>query len=77
MICAGDGGATTKSACHKDSGGPLVCHTGVNGTWVLHGIVSWGSGRCDATEAYTVFARVSYFRNWINLNIRTYSQASG
>ena len=75
MVCAGHGGAKRIIGCHGDSGGPFVCKTGVNGTWVLHGAVSWGSGRCDATKAYTVFARVAYFRDWINLNIRRYSSS--
>jgi len=64
MVCSGDGGNTRKSGCHGDSGGPFVCQ--INGRWELHGAVSHGSPRCASTETYTVFARVAYFRSWIN-----------
>lgn len=55
---------TNHSACHGDSGGPLVCLDN-NGSWVVHGIVSWGSAACDTSDAYTVFAKVSQFVDWI------------
>ena len=64
MICAGYGGSSRLSGCHGDSGGPFVCNIG--GKWELHGAVSWGSGTCDSKKSYTVFARVSEFRNWID-----------
>jgi len=64
MVCAGYGGSSRLSGCHGDSGGPFVCNIG--GRWVLHGAVSWGSGTCDSKKSYTVFARVSEFRNWID-----------
>jgi len=66
MVCAGHGPLTPTGGCHGDSGGPFVCKTGRNGEWVLHGAVSWGSGRCDTTEAYTLFARISSLRGWID-----------
>jgi len=66
MVCAGHGGRTRVGGCHGDSGGPFVCKTGSGGRWVLHGAVSWGSGRCDASQGYTVFARVSQFKSWID-----------
>ena len=70
MVCAGHGGRTRVSGCHGDSGGPFVCQTGQNGDWVLHGAVSWGSGRCDAKVGYTVFARVSEYKQWIDSTMR-------
>jgi len=64
MICGGDGGTTKRSGCHGDSGGPYVCK--VDGVWELHGAVSHGSPVCKSTETYTVFARVTHFRSWID-----------
>ncbi|XP_046749097.1 trypsin-3-like [Diprion similis] len=60
MLCAGypEGGI---DACQGDSGGPLVVHG------VLHGAVSWGSG-CALAGYPGVYARVSYFRDWIREN---------
>ena len=66
MICAGYGDKKRVSGCHGDSGGPFVCRTGQQGSWVLHGAVSWGSNRCDAKHGYTVFARISEYREWID-----------
>ena len=66
MICGGDGGTSKRSGCHGDSGGPFVCKVG--GVWELHGAVSHGSRRCKSTESYSVFARVFYFLNWINIS---------
>lgn len=63
MLCAGDK-ISKKSGCHGDSGGPAVITH--NNRHVLVGVVSWGSGRCDTSQAYTVFARVSHYHSWIN-----------
>ncbi|XP_015771051.1 PREDICTED: chymotrypsin B-like [Acropora digitifera] len=63
MICAGVEGEPL-SGCHGDSGRPYVCQAS-SGNWFLQGAVSWGSPRCAASERYTVFARVTQFRNWI------------
>ena len=66
MLCAGFGGNATVSGCHGDSGGPFVCQTGSDGQWELHGVVSWGSNRCDAQHSYTVFGRITEMRDWID-----------
>ncbi|XP_076988912.1 chymotrypsin-like protease CTRL-1 [Tamandua tetradactyla] len=60
MICAGGSGA---SSCQGDSGGPLVCLKG--NTWVLIGIVSWGTSNCNV-YAPAMYTRVSKFSTWIN-----------
>lgn len=65
MICAGNGVSSGQSGCHGDSGGPFVCKQS-DGSWKLHGAVSWGSPRCDAKDTFTVFARVAKFRTWID-----------
>jgi len=64
MVCAGLGPNKRNSGCHGDSGGPFVCQ-GSNGVWSMQGSVSWGSGYCDSSESYTVFARTTAFREWI------------
>ncbi|XP_031568414.1 plasminogen-like [Actinia tenebrosa] len=69
MICAGKKGSI-KSGCHGDSGGPFVCQAR-DGRWVLQGAVSWGSPRCDTRDAFSVFARVARFRNWIDYHMRS------
>ena len=64
MLCAGVPG-TRLGGCHGDSGGPFVCKNS-GGFWVLQGAVSWGSNDCNAMRMFTVFARVSVFREWID-----------
>ena len=70
MVCAAilEPMLTKHSACHGDSGGPLVSLNYV-GKWELRGIVNWGSGTCNTSDAYTVFARVSRFITWIKLTM--------
>ena len=66
MICGGSGISNQAGGCQGDSGGPYVCNEGdKEEKWVLRGVVSWGDTMCD-TEHYTVFARVSSFRKWID-----------
>ena len=47
-----------------DSGGPLSCYFSEEGKWVLGGIVSWGVG-CGKPKLPGVYAKASYFTNWI------------
>lgn len=68
MMCAGLKENSKISGCQGDSGGPFVCRNRKN-KWVLHGIVSWGSARCDAKHRYTVFAKVSRYLQWIKNNM--------
>ncbi|XP_057313089.1 chymotrypsin-like elastase family member 1 [Hydractinia symbiolongicarpus] len=68
MMCAGYIADKKTSGCDGDSGGPFVCKN-KKGKWVLHGIVSWGSARCDAKHRYTVFAKVSRYLHWIKNNM--------
>ncbi|KAJ3664537.1 hypothetical protein Zmor_000095 [Zophobas morio] len=58
MFCAGylKGG---KDACQGDSGGPFVSDG------VLIGVTSWGDG-CGAPDNPGVYAKVSYFRKYID-----------
>ncbi|KAM5132231.1 chymotrypsin-C-like [Mantella aurantiaca] len=67
MVCAGGDGIV--SACNGDSGGPLNVQ-GANGSWEVHGVVSFGSGvSCNYEKKPTVFTRVSAYIDWINQKI--------
>ena len=66
MLAAGDienGGIDT---CQGDSGGPLFIKR--FGRFVQLGIVSWGNG-CADPHSPGVYARVSYFSDWIAAQI--------
>ncbi|KAJ7385607.1 Chymotrypsin-like elastase member 2A [Desmophyllum pertusum] len=73
MVCAGDlDPSDMQGGCHGDSGGPFVCKDSTSGKFVLEGAVSWGSTNCNFVQQnkqYTVFARVSEFRDWIDQQI--------
>merc|ERR1711879_699706 len=65
-ICvASEGG--WKSPCKGDSGGPLVCQKGNNA--VITGVVSWGSGCSSSSFKPGIFAKVTYFLDWIKANM--------
>uniref|UniRef100_A0A8C2Q251 pancreatic elastase II n=1 Tax=Cyprinus carpio TaxID=7962 RepID=A0A8C2Q251_CYPCA len=64
MVCAGGDGVV--SSCNGDSGGPLNCQRS-DGTWDVHGIVSFGSSMgCNYPKKPSVFTRVSGYISWIN-----------
>ncbi|XP_035317758.1 chymotrypsin-C isoform X1 [Cricetulus griseus] len=64
MLCAGGDGVI--SACNGDSGGPLNCQA-EDGSWQVHGIVSFGSPKgCNTVKKPVVFTRVSAYNEWIN-----------
>ena len=60
MILAG---APGQDACQGDSGGPMVVSDG-EGWYKVGGVVSWGNG-CGLPNYPGVYARVSFFENWI------------
>jgi len=64
MLCAGftDG---SKTACHGDSGGPLMVRNLEDTEWTQIGIVSWGSPQCSGSQQYNVYTRVAEFKNWV------------
>jgi len=64
MLCAGFADSS-KTACHGDSGGPLMVRNTEDTAWGQIGIVSWGSPQCSGMEQYNVYTRVSQFREWI------------
>jgi len=70
MVCAGELDPNQmQGGCHGDSGGPFVCKDQTTGKFFLEGAVSWGSESCNffqENKEYTVFARVSEFRDWID-----------
>ncbi|XP_058407911.1 chymotrypsin-C-like [Diceros bicornis minor] len=64
MVCAGGNGVI--SSCNGDSGGPLNCPAD-DGSWKVHGIVSFGSSRgCNIRKKPSVYTRVSAYIDWIN-----------
>uniref|UniRef100_A0A665SXJ6 pancreatic elastase II n=1 Tax=Echeneis naucrates TaxID=173247 RepID=A0A665SXJ6_ECHNA len=70
MVCAGGDGVT--AGCNGDSGGPLNCQN-PDGSWDVHGVVSFGSGQgCNVFQKPTVFTQVSSYISWIN-TVRTLS----
>ena len=64
MMCAGIPQVGGKDACQGDSGGPLIMDGGTATSHVLLGVVSWGAG-CAAPQFPGVYARVSFFKDWL------------
>ncbi|XP_074481238.1 ovochymase-1 isoform X2 [Sebastes fasciatus] len=58
-ICTHPAGS---ASCMGDSGAPLLCRK--RGAYFLFGVVTWGSGRCDA-EKPAIFTRISDYHSWI------------
>ncbi|TRY82328.1 hypothetical protein DNTS_000060 [Danionella cerebrum] len=70
MVCAGGDGVV--SSCNGDSGGPLNCQRD-DGTWDVHGIVSFGSSAgCNYLKKPSVFTRVSGYIPWISKVMASY-----
>jgi secreted trypsin-like serine protease len=69
MVCAGRIPERQKDACQGDSGGPLVVRNGER--FEIVGLVSWGYGCASGYPG--VYARVSYYADWIESNIRAFS----
>ncbi|XP_047445735.1 chymotrypsin-like elastase family member 2A [Mugil cephalus] len=70
MVCAGGDGVT--AGCNGDSGGPLICQN-PDGSWDVHGVVSFGSGEgCNVFQKPTVFTQVSSYISWINTVMTNY-----
>jgi secreted trypsin-like serine protease len=56
---------TPKNSCYGDSGGPLVVPADNARGFTQIGVVSWGV-RCGREIVPNIFARVSYFHDWLN-----------
>ena len=55
---------TPKNSCYGDSGGPLVVPAENARGFTQIGVVSWGV-RCGREIVPNIFARVSYFHDWL------------
>lgn len=79
-LCAG---TFRKDGCSSDSGSPLFCYNNkferilevddsLRNRFVVHGI--FNSGVCgEHPNVPGVYARVSYYRDWIDENLARYS----
>ena len=66
-ICVFDLASRTRGSCNGDSGGPLNCRSGYS--WQVAGVTSWGIRGC-LTSYPSVYARTSYFKDWILSQVR-------
>lgn len=62
-ICAG-APEGSRGSCFGDSGGPLVARADTASGYLQVGVVSWGV-QCGNPALPGVYARVSYFHDWI------------
>ncbi len=71
QICAGYDNLSI-DACSGDSGAPLLVveHDDTQGYFVAAGIVSYGNRQCDSSISSGVYTRISYYLEWININLR-------
>ncbi|HIG31134.1 MAG TPA: serine protease [Verrucomicrobiales bacterium] len=55
-----------KDSCSGDSGGPLIIQNLTSGTWMLAGVVSFGSDKgCAAADAYGIYSSVPFHFDWL------------
>merc|ERR1712215_179873 len=62
LCCTGD--FYNHGACKGDSGGPLMIRR-PGGSFTLIGVVSFGATTCTKKDIPGVYARISYFLDWI------------
>merc|ERR1740128_129904 len=70
-ICIYDSAEQKRGSCNGDSGGPLNCKVGSG--WQVAGVTSWGIVGCRPSHP-SVYARTSYFRNWIREQTGVYEE---
>ena len=64
QLCANEPNAPI-GICLGDSGGPMACYDASREQHVLRGISSFGAEECGLTDVADVFARVSWYKDWI------------
>ncbi|KAL5102890.1 Transmembrane protease serine 3 [Taenia crassiceps] len=62
FICAGN--SETMDACQYDSGGPMMCRSGVDGQYIVVGVISFGI-KC-ASGYPGIYTRVTSYLDWIH-----------